>query len=202
MEQQRFRVCLKVQERADSAEMLKRPDAAELKDTGRFYLQVGFNELFELGQSAWCGAPYVSADRVEKKRDDRIEIIDHLGRVLLEARPKATGMISDSSQVVSIVKYLSALADAEHISAKRLWLPQIPALIYLEDLIHKYQWAAEPFELEPVIGEYDDPFNQSQGLLTIPFSRQGNALIYGATGGGKATLLNTMLVWSAPFVQR
>ena len=86
-------------------------------------------------------------------------------------------MISDSSQVVSIVKYLSALADAEHISAKRLWLPQIPALIYLEDLIHKYQWAAEPFELEPVIGEYDDPFNQSQGLLTIPFSRQGNALI-------------------------
>lgn len=190
----RFRVCLKVQERADSAEMLKRPDAAELKDTGRFYLQVGFNELFELGQSAWCGAPYVSADRVEKKRDDRIEIIDHLGRVLLEARPKATGMISDSSQVVSIVKYLSALADAEHISAKRLWLPQIPALIYLEDLIHKYQWAAEPFELEPVIGEYDDPFNQSQGLLTIPFSRQGNALIYGATGGGKATLLNTMLV--------
>ena len=48
--------------------------------------------------------------------------------------------------------------------------------------------------MEPVIGEYDDPFNQSQGLLTIPFSRQGNALIYGATGGGKATLLNTMLV--------
>lgn len=190
----RFRVCLKVQERADSVEMLKRPDAAELKDTGRFYLQVGFNELFELGQSAWCGAPYVPADRVEKKRDDRIEIIDHLGRVLLEARPKAAGTISDSSQVVSIVKYLSALADAEHISAKRLWLPQIPALIYLEDLIHKYQWAAEPFELEPVIGEYDDPFNQSQGLLTIPFSRQGNALIYGAAGGGKATLLNTMLV--------
>lgn len=190
----RFRVCLKVQERADSVEMLKRPDAAELKDTGRFYLQVGFNELFELGQSAWCGAPYVPADRVEKKRDDRIEIIDHLGRVLLEARPKAAGTISDSSQVVSIVKYLSALADAEHISAKRLWLPQIPALIYLEDLIHKYQWAAEPFELEPVIGEYDDPFNQSQGLLTIPFSRQGNALIYGAAGSGKATLLNTMLV--------
>lgn len=190
----RFRVCLKVQERADSVEMLKRADAAELKDTGRFYLQVGFNELFELGQSAWCGAPYVPADRVEKKQDDRIEIIDRLGRVLVEARPKATGKISDSSQVVSIVKYLSALADAEHISAKRLWLPQISALIYLDDLIHKYQWTAEISELEPVIGEYDDPFNQSQGLLTIPFSRQGNALIYGTAGGGKTTLLNTMLV--------
>lgn len=34
----KFRVCLKVQERADSMDMLKRPDAAELTDTGRFYL--------------------------------------------------------------------------------------------------------------------------------------------------------------------
>lgn len=190
----RFRVCLKVQERADSTEMLKRPDAAELKDTGRFYLQVGFNELFELGQSAWCGAPYVPADRVERKRDDRVEIVDHLGRVLVETRPKTRSTVSASSQLVTIVKYLSSLADAEHIAARRLWLPQIPALIYLDDLIQKYRWTAEPLELEPVIGEYDDPFNQRQGLLTIPFSRTGNALIYGAAGSGKNTLLNTMLV--------
>mgnify|MGYP003266128812 CR=1 FL=1 len=190
----RFRVCLKVQERADSMEMLKRPDAAELKETGRFYLQVGFNELFELGQSAWCGAPYVPVDRAEKKRDDRVAVIDHLGRVMLEIRPKAGGTVSGSSQVVSIVKYLSALATAEHISARRLWLPPLPALIYLDELIEKYQWTAKPLELEPVIGEYDDPFNQSQRLLTIPLSREGNALIYGAAGGGKTTLLNTMLV--------
>lgn len=190
----RFRVCLKVQERADSMEMLKRPDAAELKDTGRFYLQVGFNELFELGQSAWCGAPYAPVDRVEKKQDDRIEVIDHLGRTLFETRPKAGVSVSDTSQVVSIVKYLSSLADAEHISARRLWLPQIPAFIYLDDLIKKYHWMPKHLELEPVIGEYDDPFNQSQGLLTIPFSREGNALVYGAAGGGKTTLLNTMLM--------
>lgn len=190
----RFRICLKVQERADSMEMLKRPDAAELKDTGRFYLQVGFNELFELGQSAWCGAPYIPVDRIEKKQDDRVEVIDHLGRVMLEIRPKANGATSDTSQVVSIVKYLSSIAKAEHISARRLWLPQIPAFIYLENLIEKYHWTSDALMLEPVIGEYDDPFNQSQGLLTIPFSREGNALVYGAAGGGKTTLLNTMLI--------
>ncbi len=189
----RFRVCLKVQERADSVEMLKRPDAAEIKEAGRFYLQVGFNELFQLGQSAWCGAPYIPVDHVEKKRDDRVEVVDHLGRVLLETRPRASGAVSESSQVVSIVKHLSAIADREHIAARRLWLPQIPALIYLDGLIQKYQWTPEPLELEPVIGEYDDPFNQSQGLLTLPFSREGNALIYGAAGGGKTTLLNTMV---------
>ncbi len=53
----RFRVCLKVQERSDSMDMIKRPDAAALAETGRFYLQVGFNELFAMGQSAWSGAP-------------------------------------------------------------------------------------------------------------------------------------------------
>ncbi|MFQ7765058.1 MAG: hypothetical protein ACLRH0_11880 [Blautia wexlerae] len=35
----KFRVCLKVQTRADSDEMLRRPEAAELKETGRFYLR-------------------------------------------------------------------------------------------------------------------------------------------------------------------
>ena len=31
-----LKICLKVQDRADSMEMLKRPDAAELVETGRF----------------------------------------------------------------------------------------------------------------------------------------------------------------------
>ena len=190
----RFRICLKVQERADSMEMLKQPDAAELKDTGRFYLQVGYNELFELGQSAWCGAPYIPVECLEKKQDKRVEVIDHIGRVLLETRPKVSGTAGGTSQVVSIVKYLAALADAEHVSARRLWLPPIPALIYLEPLIQKYSWTAAPLGLEPIIGEYDNPFSQSQGLLTIPFSRSGNALLYGAAGSGKTTLLDTMLV--------
>ena len=36
----KFKVCLKVQDRSDSMEMIKRPDAAELSDTGRFYLPI------------------------------------------------------------------------------------------------------------------------------------------------------------------
>ena len=59
----KFRISLKVQEKADSMEVIKRPDAAELSQTGRFYLQVGYNELFELGQSAWAGAPYYPAEK-------------------------------------------------------------------------------------------------------------------------------------------
>lgn len=70
----KFRVCLKVQERADSQDMIKCPDAAELTQTGRFYLQVGYNELFALGQSAWCGADYIPTDVIEKTVDTSIQV--------------------------------------------------------------------------------------------------------------------------------
>src|SRR5699024_3219988 len=82
----KFRVCLKVQEKADSQDMIKCPDAAELSQTGRFYLQVGFNELFALGQSAWCGARYIPTETVEKTVDDSVRVIDNLGRVLMNTK--------------------------------------------------------------------------------------------------------------------
>lgn len=190
----RFRVCLKVQEKADSMEMLKRPDAAELSDTGRFYLQVGFNELFDLGQSAWCGAPYIPADYVEKKQDDGVEVLDGLGRVLSEAKEKASKGNSDGkSQIVSIVSYLSKLAQEEHVEARQLWLPPIPEKVYLDDLARAYGWQCNELTLDPIVGEYDNPFNQSKGLVTLPFTEGGNALVYGATGSGKSILLDTLL---------
>lgn len=43
----KFRVCLKVASKSDSQEMLKRPEAAEIKNTGRFYLQVGYNDFLQ-----------------------------------------------------------------------------------------------------------------------------------------------------------
>ena len=51
----KFRVCLKVASPGDSSEIIKCPDAASIKQAGRFYLQVGQNEIFVLGQSGYCG---------------------------------------------------------------------------------------------------------------------------------------------------
>lgn len=189
----KFRVCLKVQEKADSQDMIKCPDAAAISQTGRFYLQVGFNELFALGQSAWCGAEYVPADTVAKTVDDSIQIVDNLGRVMLSAKPgkkKTSG--SKMKQIVSIVSYLSELAREENISPRSLWLPPIPEKIYVDALEQKYGIRGGGMELRPVVGEYDDPFNQRQNVLTVPFTAEGNCLVYGAAGNGKATFLTTM----------
>lgn len=52
----KFRLCLRVQDRQDSNDMLHKPDAAYITQAGRCYMQVGNDELFELFQSAWSGA--------------------------------------------------------------------------------------------------------------------------------------------------
>lgn len=190
----KFRVCLKVQEKADSQDMIKCPDAAELSQTGRFYLQVGFNELFALGQSAWCGAEYVPTDTVEKSVDNSIQIVDNLGHVLMNVKPakKVTNTGKKVKQIVSIVKYLSDLANEEDISVRPMWLPPIAPQIYVDDLERKYGNTSKGTVLCPIVGEYDDPFNQKQGVLTVPFSAEGNCLIYGSTGNGKTTMLTTI----------
>lgn len=54
----KFRLCLRVQDRQDSNDMLHRPDAAYITQAGRCYMQVGNDELFELFQSGYSGAVY------------------------------------------------------------------------------------------------------------------------------------------------
>lgn len=190
----KFRVCLKVQEKADSQDMIKCPDAAELSQTGRFYLQVGFNELFALGQSAWCGADYVPSETIEKNVDSSIQVVDNLGRVIMNVKPNRRKQASGSrvKQIVAIVKYLSDLAGEEKISVRPLWLEPIPQFIYLDDIERKFGTKSSGFILNPVVGEYDDPFNQKQGVLTVPLTQDGNCLVYGSTGNGKTTFLTTL----------
>lgn len=191
----KFRISLKVQEKEDSMEVIKRPDAAELSQTGRFYLQVGYNEVFELGQSAWAGAPYIPADKVEKSEDDSIVVVDNLGRVIKQARLEKQKAISNPpKQIDEIVTYLADLAQQDNIKVRQLWLEPIPALIYLDELREKYSVpAGEPGELNPVIGEYDDPANQKQEILTLPITKEGNAVIYGVAGSGKTTFVATLI---------
>ena len=58
----RFKLCLKVQSKEDSNEVLKSPLQREIKEPGRAYLQVGNNEIFELFQSAYSGSPAAAED--------------------------------------------------------------------------------------------------------------------------------------------
>lgn len=54
----KFRLCLRVQDKQDSSDMLHKPDAAYITQAGRCYLQVGNDEVYELFQSGYSGAAY------------------------------------------------------------------------------------------------------------------------------------------------
>lgn len=191
----RFRVCLRVQDKSDSSEVIKRPDAAYLKQTGRFYFQVGFDEIFVLGQAAWCGSQYFPSEIIRKEIDSSINFIDNIGNVIktVETKKKKEIGPSQGEELINIVKYLDNIAKEENISCKPLWLAKIPDTIYVNDLMKKYNYQKENFVINPVIGEFDVPSMQKQFLLTLPISKEGNALIYGSAGSGKENLITTLL---------
>lgn len=190
----RFRVCLKVQDNGDSMEMLGRPEAAALVDTGRFYLQVGYNELFEIGQSAWAGAPYYPSAKVIRDRDDAISVINTNGRVIAEANTDRFAMIKDPPKQLDVVTdYISKFCEDEKIKRWKMWLDPIPGIIYVDALAQKYADSKnKAFILNPIIGEYDDPAHQSQGILRVPITGDGNVIVYGSAGNGKAMFVEAM----------
>lgn len=187
----KFRVCLRVQERADSMDMLKRPEAAELTDTGRFYLQVGYNEYFALGQSAWCGAQYEPQDTVLIQRDDALEFVDMTGQVLARARPKVRKKDSGMKQIVAVVTYLSELAKSHGIESRQLWKPALPPQLALDVL--QEDTSETENSMSVALGLLDDPVYLRQFPFRLDFETCGNILIVGESGSGKTTMVQNIL---------
>jgi S-DNA-T family DNA segregation ATPase FtsK/SpoIIIE len=187
----KFRVCLRVQERADSMDMLKRPEAAELTDTGRFYLQVGYNEYFAMGQSAWCGAAYEPQDTVSIQRDDAVEFLDTTGHITVKAKPKVRKTDSGMKQAAAVVQYLSDVAKNHGIEPLNLWQPELPKKLDAQDLLQKYP-QSDPMCV--CLGLLDDPMNQKRYPMTVDFSACENMLIVGEAGSGKTSILQNILI--------
>ncbi len=190
----KFKVCLKVQDRSDSQEMLKKPDAASLKEVGRFYLQVGYDDYFDIGQSGWSGAKYIPSDNIIKRIDDSVNFVDNVGVSYKTSKnlTKVDTSINLGDQLTNIVKTICDIAKDNNIHTSTLWLDKIPENIYIDGLKSKYKYTPVPYEINPVVGEYDNPTNQEQGLLNINVSG-GNTLLYGATGSGKEMFLSTLI---------
>ncbi len=197
----RFKVCLKVQSEADSVEMLKRADAASIKEAGRFYLQVGTDEIFEIGQSAWSGARYIPTDTIVRKVDDSIDFITDSGNIIkkINEAVKVEEQVDMGDQLTNIVKYLIDLANKEKIVTEQLWLPSIPDTIYIGNIIKKYEYKPTPWDFKIPIGEYDDPERQYQGILIHDLENDGNTIIYGVQGSGKENLISTLIYVTCSF---
>lgn len=181
----KFKLCLKVQGPDDSNEVLKSPLAAEIKEPGRAYLQVGNNEIFELFQSAYSGAG-------EKHTDDsvktfRLSEVNISGKhsVVFEQKKQKKGD-SGRTQLEAIVEYVQNYCEKENIA-------HLPS-ICLESLCKSIDFNEKAFAEKGAfdIGIYDDPDNQYQGITPIDIDAK-NTLIIGSSQYGKTNLLQLLI---------
>lgn len=197
----RFKLALKVADRADSQEMLRTPDAADITQSGRAYLQVGNNEVYELFQSAWSGAEYQPEKDKQGIEDHTIYAINDLGQYeILNDDLSGLEETEDIRQVPTeldaIVGYIHDLVVEEGIPAlPQPWLPPLKERIALSDLTevdYKKLWAKNNSNLLATLGLVDIPSQQAQRPLVHDFTEDGNIVLFSSPTMGKSTFLQTI----------
>ena len=191
----KFKVCCKVQTSEDSNEMIRKPDAAYLKEAGRFYLQVGYDEIYVLGQSAYSGVSYVSSDTIVQDYSKAIEYIDNIGSVYKSTivNDDVVRVSHDGDELKNVLEYIIKCSNECNIKTSNLWLDSIPEVMYFKDLLSKYPVKPKKYIIETLIGEYDDPSSQKKGPVSIDITSNGNLFVSGITGSGKTTFLQSFI---------
>ena len=204
----KFRVCLKVQERVDSVDVIKRPDAAALSVTGRFYLQVGYNELFSIGQSAWSGATYIPEQDFVKKDMREVALIDYSGNTIDSKKISSLYDIGvpdstkkQKTQLTAIVNHIITVANGLSFKPYSLWEEPLPEQILISEISNDIPALNNLNEVRFLIGKWDNLYQRKQPVLTSSLTNDGNVVLYGAGGSGKQIFLqaaiDSMLMWYA-----
>lgn len=187
----KFKLCLKVQTKEDSNEVIKTPLAAEIVEPGRAYFQVGNNEIFELFQSAYSGAKVIDTDGVEQKEFEIYESNTWGKRTLVYTNKADHSSDSDLNQLQVMVEYIAGYCEENHVKAlPGICLPPLEEQIFMSELEKPAKNMLEGIILP--LGIYDDPEQQTQAELTVNFS-ESNTYIIGSSQTGKTTLLQTLV---------
>ncbi|MGG3571300.1 type VII secretion protein EssC [Bacillus gobiensis] len=182
----RFKIALKVQDAQDSKEILKNSDAASITVTGRGYLQVGNNEVYELFQSAWSGAPYME-DRAGT--EDEIAIVTDTGLIPLSGvTAESQAQKNSQIEIEAVTEEIERVQ--EELGIKRLPSPWLPPL---EERIAKMLYKSNKKEVFH-IAYVDEPDLQKQAPYPYQIMEDGNIGIFGSSGYGKSMTVTTLLM--------
>ena len=129
----RFHICLRVQTREDSMEMLHRPDAAFIKGMGSGFAQVGNDEIFEQIQASYSGAAY---DPGALPQGERPHLLDERGAFAQFARIEERNRVEGSglSQMEAVLREICAVTRG-HASLRirgQLWRDELPNILPAE----------------------------------------------------------------------
>lgn len=184
----RFRLCLKVQTQEDSNEVLKSPLAAEIKEPGRAYLQVGNNELFELFQSGFSGAP--EKPDAGGQKDFQLKQVSFSGHRGLVYEHKTPKTVSRRNQLEAMVGFIHAYCmDHDIMRLPQICLPPLPKCIIYD---RKADRPDKDAFLSCPVGIYDNPDNQIQDTAILTPGAD-NILIIGSAQFGKTNMLEQVI---------
>lgn len=192
----RFKVSLKVSERADSREMVRRDDAAHFSRPGEFCLLVGYDEYFVHGQAAYAGCDYVPREQFEPRRELAVEALGSEGEVIMRAEASRRGR-GDRSELDAVLAEISVSAESLGQRAQTLWLDPLPACVTLGET-ERIANERSVAEVPCVVGLLDDPDDRRQDPYVLDLVKTGNVMLYGAQGSGVERVLRAMLVSMAP----
>lgn len=200
----RFKIALKVQDQADSNEILHTPDAASIVEPGRAYLQVGNNEIYELFQSAYSGQDYQPM-ATKKHIAQPLYLINELGQyenlsvdlsglTHLDTQAQAPKV----SELTAVIDYIAKFANDQNIARlPHPWLPPLAAQLFLPDYVQNdYQknWSRAQFNLRVTIGLVDYPDQQAQRPGILDVLQAKHLAVFGSSGYGKSTFVQTFIL--------
>lgn len=181
----RFKLCLKVQSQEDSNEVIKSPLAAEIKEPGRAYLQVGNNEIFELFQSAYSGASE-KAENVNVKEFSIYSFNESGKKVPVFVQKKKKSSEQNLTQLEALVRYVYSYCCEKKIEKlPNICLPSLPDLLPQPEVFGDNKSLVD-------IGLFDDPDNQIQAPAYVDLQNK-NTLIIGSSQYGKTNLLQSII---------
>lgn len=195
----RFKVCLKVLDKQDSIEMINRPDAALIKSPGRAYVQVGYDEIFEQLQSGYSGADYIEKAEYIDDEDITVKLTDSAAMPIRSARSVSGSLKSGKTQLEETVNKIIETANRRGIKTKPLWLEPLKETIYLSECVDKINtnsyeecWDKD-LSITATLGMVDIIETQKQVPFNISLPQSGHIAVYGSSGTGKTTLLQTIV---------
>ncbi|TKD69203.1 type VII secretion protein EssC [Pseudalkalibacillus hwajinpoensis] len=181
----RFRVALKVQNVEDSREILKNGDAASLTVTGRAYLQVGNNEVYDLFQSAYSRATYMEDT---SDMEDEVALVTDLGLVPLSELSSSKESKKKKQSEIEVI--VDKIVDVQQeLGLNRLPSPWLPPL---EKRLYRHQYVSDHKKITFAL--LDEPEKQAQSPYEYELIKDGNVGVFGSSGFGKTQTILTLLM--------
>lgn len=195
----RFRICMKVQDVTDSREMLKRPDAAKITQSGRAYYRIGEDEDFGLFQSFYSGAEYIENKKTITANENQVRIVGVTGERINPVVRSSERKADQKDELTAITEEINRICKLNGITKMPgPWLPELPRWLSIKEVIadsddELFAYKSIDDGIRIPIGKYDIPEHQVQGVSYLNLSEVGHCGIYGMPGSGKTVFLKTLI---------